>query len=108
MINHLFARPQDVEGSAFHLDLLRELEPAGDYTVEFRRMDSLWHTRSERPRPSSDTLLIWHYGTCPTFITTTVYDPDIDWARYCEIFSVERWAYPYDLLPYSMTIQTED
>lgn len=65
MINHLFARPQDVEGSAFHLDLLRELEPAGDYTVEFRRMDSLWHTRSERPRPSSDTLLIWHYGTSP-------------------------------------------
>lgn len=107
MINHLFARPQDVEGGAFHIDALRELEPVGDYTIEFRRFDNLWHTRGERPRPQADTLLIWHCDTRPTFITTTAYDPDMDWARYCEVFSVERWAYPDDFLPYSMTIQTD-
>lgn len=106
---HLFARPQDVDGRApFHVDLLRECEPAGDYTVEYRRIDALWHDRNEQPRQDTDFIIA--YGGSPEdpFVSTRYFAPDMDWVHYCETFGIVLWAYIEDFLPYCTTPQTDD
>lgn len=106
---HLFARPQDVDGRApFHVDLLRECEPAGDYTVEYRRIDALWHDRNERPRNSTEEILVFHSPAEDQLLSVRSYFFDMDWANYCDVFEVYKWAYLEDFLPYCTTPQTDD
>lgn len=105
----LYARPEAVKGHPTIFEASSEYDPAEGYTTEFANLNTVWHEKSEQPDLKQfDLFICWHDDPRAAFITTMSFDPDIDWARFCEVFNVWRWAYCSDLVPEVMTIKTDD
>jgi hypothetical protein len=98
-VNQLFARPEDVEaGAPLHVDLLRKRDAA--HTVEFRRLDALWHSRDEYPNDASGPIVVWDGYTEDPFVSTHYFIPEeMNWKTFCEAFCVMYWAYSESFLP---------
>lgn len=104
----LYVRPEAVSGHPATFEASSEYDPEAGYTTEFANLNTIWHEADEQPDLNKfDIFICWHKDARAAFITTKSFDPDMNWARFCEVFNVWRWAYCSDLVPEVMTIKTD-